>query len=140
VSGGKPATAADLARGRAASSSSNESDSLLPANAVDGKATTRWSSGKYLPAGQWWQVDLGAAKTVAKVTVDWEKAYAPRYEIQTSVDGSTWSTAAAASATKAGAKTTTFSARQARFVRVTSLERAPGKSNVSFFDVRVFSR
>jgi hypothetical protein len=41
----------------------------------------------------WLEVDLGAAVPVSAVTIAWETAYGAEYSIQTSTDGSTWTTA-----------------------------------------------
>jgi hypothetical protein len=79
-----------LSQGHPATSSSNESASLGPANAVDGNTGTRWSSGFSDP--QWVQVDLGASHTVNRVVLNWEAAYGKAFQVQTSPDGSTWTT------------------------------------------------
>src|SRR5207248_11224916 len=47
----------NLALNKTATSSSNESATYLPKNAVDGNNSTRWSSA--FKDNQWWQVDLG---------------------------------------------------------------------------------
>ncbi len=48
--------------------------------AVDGDATTRWSS-KFLD-NQWLQVDLGRRQRVDRVKLSWENAHAREYRIQ----------------------------------------------------------
>jgi len=79
---------ADLALNRTATSSSNDSDSNGPGNAVDGNPRTRWSSG--YQDDQWIQVDLGAVQTFTKITIAWEQAYARDYVVQVSNDGQAW--------------------------------------------------
>ncbi len=128
-------TGENLALDRPASASSSEPAGLVPANAVDGDAATRWSSS--YADGQWWQVDLGAAKQVSRVELDWEAAYASTYRILTSTDGTNFSTAADATATGPGTRATTFAARSTRYVRVLSLTRAT-QWGISFFEARVF--
>jgi hypothetical protein len=54
-------------------------------NAVDGNPDTRWSSDFRDP--QWITVDLGATVEITRVRLNWEKAYAKRYSIETSEDG-----------------------------------------------------
>jgi len=81
-------TPVNLALNQPATSSSNESASYPPSNAVDGNTTTRWSSGFSDP--QWLQVDLGATKTISKVILRWEAAYGKSYQIQVSNDATTW--------------------------------------------------
>ncbi|MEU7381635.1 MULTISPECIES: discoidin domain-containing protein [unclassified Streptomyces] len=60
------------------------------ANAVDGRADTRWASDWSDP--QWIQVDLGAPTTFRHIQLVWETAYAKAYAIQTSNDGQNWQT------------------------------------------------
>ncbi|MCF3124008.1 discoidin domain-containing protein [Streptomyces arenae] len=64
--------APDLARGRKATKSSAETASLGPENAVDGDPATRWAS-RYTD-GEWLAVDLGRARTVRRLLLDWEAA------------------------------------------------------------------
>jgi hypothetical protein len=55
---------------------------------VDGNLGTRWSSAWSDP--QWLKVDLGATHAVRKVVLVWEHAYATAFQIQISVNGTTW--------------------------------------------------
>jgi hypothetical protein len=90
----------DRARGRTVTASS--ADQAYPsANAVDGDATTRWAVAEQERgrADSWLAVDLGATVQLAGVTLSWEAAYATAYLIQTSTDGTTWTTAVSAPAT-----------------------------------------
>ncbi|MFC6016735.1 ThuA domain-containing protein [Plantactinospora solaniradicis] len=83
--------AVDRARSQPVTASSTEPNSAhLPANAVDGNSGTRWGSAHADP--QWLAVDLGATYAVNRVRLSWETAYARAYQIQTSTDGSTWTT------------------------------------------------
>jgi hypothetical protein len=86
------ANAADplISQGRAASASSTENGGASAANAFDGNAGTRWSSAFADP--QWIRVDLGATATISRVVLRWEAAYARAFTIQTSANGSTWTT------------------------------------------------
>ena len=89
---------------------------------MDGDPTTRWSS--LFQDNQWWQVDLGSAKTVDMVTLNWEAAYASQYKIQTSTDGTTFTTQATVNDTASGLKSTSFPAVSARYVRILGVTRA----------------
>ena len=60
------------------------------AMAFDGNTSTRWASAWADP--QWIQVDLGATKTFTHVQLAWETSYASAYTIQTSNDGTNWTT------------------------------------------------
>jgi glucose/arabinose dehydrogenase/PKD repeat protein len=127
----------DFARGQPTSASSSQTSSLTPDKAVDGDSTTRWSSA--WSDNQWWQVDLGAVKSVDTVKVSWETAYASSYKIEVSSDGSTFNTVATVSATAPGWKTTSFTETSARYVRVLGVTRAT-PYGISFFDAQVFDQ
>ncbi|MCU9533046.1 discoidin domain-containing protein [Streptococcus sp. CSL10205-OR2] len=84
-------TIEDLAHKKVATSNGNEAASFNADKAVDGDSTTRWASSK----GQGTksiQVDLGAAKEVASVVLNWERQNASQYKIQVSQDGQDWTT------------------------------------------------
>ena len=83
---------------------------------MDGNSGTRWASP--WANGQWWQVDLGAAKDVSRVELDWEAAYASSYRILTSTDGTNFTQATTETATGPGTRATSFATRTARYVRV----------------------
>lgn len=82
----------DLALHQPATASSVDGASDAPGNAVDGDPNTRWSSA--FQDDQWLQVDLGAVVTIEEARVVWETAFATKYAIQVSLDGSTWADAA----------------------------------------------
>jgi hypothetical protein len=86
--GGCPAT--NIAQGRTATASSVESASFPASSAVDGDSGTRWSSGFSDP--QWLQVDLGSTRTICRVGLNWENAYATAFQIQVSSNATTWTT------------------------------------------------
>jgi hypothetical protein len=58
--------------------------------AVDGNATSRWSSAFADP--QWIYVDLAASYNVSRVKITWEGAYGRDYLVQVSANASTWTT------------------------------------------------
>ncbi|GAA2642756.1 hypothetical protein GCM10010399_90990 [Dactylosporangium fulvum] len=80
-----------LSQGRPATSSSVETASLGAAQAFDGNTGTRWASAEGSDP-QWIQVDLGATRAVTHVNLSWEAAYGTAYQLQTSHDGTTWTT------------------------------------------------
>ncbi|WP_327251057.1 discoidin domain-containing protein [Streptomyces sp. NBC_01244] len=126
----------DLARGRTATASSSETSGLGAANAVDGLDTTRWASS--YSDSQWLKVDLGSSKTVKSVRLNWEGAYGKDYDIQTSADGTTWTTVAQRrSRTTAGVDTVTFPAATGRYVRIQGITRGTGYGySLYSFEVR----
>jgi uncharacterized repeat protein (TIGR01451 family) len=62
------------------------------ANAVDGNATTSWSSAVGSGPLQWVQVDLGNIEAIDEVTLLWGTPFASAYQIQTSNDDISWTT------------------------------------------------
>ncbi|WP_250030758.1 ThuA domain-containing protein [Paractinoplanes maris] len=120
LTGQPPVT--NLALGKAATASSVENASYPAANAVDASATTRWSSAFGDP--QWVQVDLGATYNVNRVRLLWEAAYGSAYQIQTSTNGTTWTTARSVTGGNGGEDDLTGLNSQARYVRVLGTTRA----------------
>ncbi|MFF9628320.1 discoidin domain-containing protein [Streptomyces fradiae] len=118
--------AANLAAGAPAAASSSEWwDPFAghgPGKAVDGDTRTRWAS--EWSDDQWLRVDLGAPRTVERVTLDWEDAYAKAYRVEVSADGRTWRTTWSTASGDGGLDTARFAATQARYVRVHGVERA----------------
>ncbi|WP_063785990.1 alpha-L-fucosidase [Streptomyces sp. MMG1533] len=112
---------ADVAAGRTASASSEEtSKGNTAAKAVDGSTATRWcaSNGN---TGHWLKVDLGTTKSLTGTRIAWElDATNYRYRIEGSTDNSTWTTLADRTATTSTSQVQVSAFRaQARYVRVT---------------------
>ncbi|WP_127360176.1 discoidin domain-containing protein [Actinacidiphila soli] len=120
---GSPAQAAAtlLSQGKTATASSVENAGTPASAAVDGNTGTRWSSAASDP--QWLQVDLGAAATISQVILNWETAYATAYQIQTSTDGTNW-TSIRSTTTGAGGTETLNVTGTGRYVRVYGTQRA----------------
>ncbi|MDX5566110.1 alpha-L-fucosidase [Streptomyces sp. ID05-04B] len=112
---------ADIAAGRTATASSEESSKgNTAAKAVDGSTATRWcaSNGN---TGHWLKVDLGAAKSVTGARIAWElDATNYRYRIEGSTDNTNWTMLADRTGTTSTSQVqvAVFSA-SARYVRVT---------------------
>ncbi|WP_426593214.1 discoidin domain-containing protein [Cellulomonas sp. McL0617] len=109
--------------GATATASSNPTDAGL---AVDGDptsdASTRWSSGTGQAPGQYLQVDLGRPKLFRQVAIDSGDStgdYARGWQVDVSLDGTHWRTAASGSGT--GQLTTAdVGVTLARYVKVSS--------------------
>ncbi len=69
--------------------------------------------------------------------INWETAYAAQFTVSTSTDGTNFTTAADVAGTGAGPQTVAFSARAARYVRITGTTRAT-QWGVSFWDANVY--
>ena len=126
----------NLALGRPITASSTQSGNPA-ANAVDGNVGTRWASS--WADNQWLRVDLGSSRTVARALIRWEAAYASAYRIETSPDGTTWTTAATVTGANGGLDTVTFPARSARYLRVFGQTRATSYG-LSLYELEVYAR
>ncbi|MEV4758624.1 ThuA domain-containing protein [Micromonospora sp. NPDC049559] len=125
----------DLARGRPATASGVETGSQhVPGNAVDGNASTRWSSLYADP--QWITVDLGATYTLNRVRLTWETAYGRAYQIQTSPDNATWTTRYSTSAGDGGTDDVAITGT-GRYLRVYGTQRAT-QWGYSLWNLEVF--
>ncbi|MEU4447900.1 penicillin acylase family protein [Actinosynnema sp. NPDC050801] len=115
---------ANLAAGATATASSYERGwyHSPPSHVVDGRPDTRWASDWSDP--QWVQVDLGTTRTVGRIVLSWEAAYATAYRIELSTDGAAWRTVYTTSASDGGQDLASFRPDAARFVRMTGIQRA----------------
>lgn len=110
------AAAADLlSQGRPVTASSTENDSTPASAAVDGNTGTRWSSAFGDP--QWLSVDLGATATISQVVLRWETAYGRAFQIQTSDNGTSWTTIHSTTTSTGGVQTLDVDGN-GRYVRV----------------------
>ncbi len=109
------------------------------ANAVDGNAGSRWESTAAIDPS-WISVDLGAAKTLSSVVIDWEAANAANYQVQGSNDNSTWATLATVTGGTFGNRTDTNTVSGSyRYVRIYGTARSVGNAwGYSIFELKVF--
>ncbi|MBV1855183.1 discoidin domain-containing protein [Catellatospora sp. NEAU-YM18] len=115
---------ADLARGKPATASSTETVNFPAPYAVDGDAATRWSSLYSDP--QWLRIDLGAGYTISRVKLVWENAYGRAYQVQTSPDGTTWTTIYSTTTGDGGTDDLTGLTGTGRYLRVYGTVRGTG--------------
>lgn len=106
----------NAARGRDATASSVETADTPAAAAVDGNATTRWSSTFADP--QWIQIDLGDVATICQVVLRWETAAARAFDIQTATNPNGPWTTRYATTTGAGGVQTLDVSGTGRYVRM----------------------
>ncbi|ETK34109.1 discoidin domain-containing protein [Microbispora sp. ATCC PTA-5024] len=121
IGGGGGCSTADAAQGRPATASSAENAGTPASAAVDGDTGTRWSSAFSDP--QWLQVDLGGSTTICQVVLTWEAAYAKAFQIQTSGDGSSWTTVYSTTTGTGGTQTLNVTGT-GRYVRMYGTARA----------------
>ena len=112
----------NLALNKPATASSVESAGVPASAAVDGSLTTRWASAFADP--QWIQVDLGQSYAISRVKLTWEAAYGSAYQIQTSADGTTWTTVRSVTGGNGGVDDNTGLSGSGPYVRINGTTRA----------------
>ncbi|MEU2179504.1 discoidin domain-containing protein [Streptomyces thermolilacinus] len=112
-----------LSQGKPVTASSQEHAGTPASAAVDGDTGTRWSSAFSDP--QWIRVDLGTTATISQVELRWEAAYAKAYRIETSQNGTDWTTAYSTTSGTGGTETLNV-VGTARHVRMLGTARATG--------------
>ena len=134
---GSTGTAVLLSQGKSATASSLESSSFPASNAFDGNLTsTRWSSKEGVDP-QWLRVDLGATAKISHVKLIWEAAYAKSYTIQTSADGTTWTTIFSTTTGNGGTDDLTGLSGTGRYVRILGTARGTAYG-YSLYEMQVY--
>lgn len=121
---------------KTATASSSEDSTKTPDMAIDGNASTRWSSSYSDP--QWISIDFGSAINVNGVMLNWEAAYAKSYQIQLSTDNSNWTTVFSTTTGDGGVDTISFATQSARYVRMYGTQRAT-EYGYSLWNFEVYS-
>jgi hypothetical protein len=134
VTPGVTTTGTNLAYNQPAYASSTQGSGTPAAAAADGNFNTRWSSAYADP--QWLLVDLGATHTISKVVLYWESAYAKAFQIQTSPDGTNWTTIYSTTTGTGGTQTLNVSGT-GRYIRMYGTQRATGYG-YSLWEFQVF--
>jgi F5/8 type C domain/Ricin-type beta-trefoil lectin domain len=132
--GGGSCGTTNLALNKTATASSTENAGFPAANAVDGNLGTRWSSAFSDP--QWLEVDLGSSQAICQVTLNWENAYATAFQIQTSPDGTNWTTIYSTTSGTGGTQTLNVSGT-GRYIRMYGTARAT-QYGYSLWEFQVF--
>lgn len=125
----------NLALNRPVTASSTESATYPASAAVDGNSTTRWSS--LFSDPQWLYVDLGSTKTINRVVLNWEAAYASAYQVQVSNDASTWTNIYSTTTGNGAIDDLTGLSGSGRYVRVNGTTRATAYG-YSLFEFEVY--
>jgi hypothetical protein len=126
-------TATLLSQGRPVVASSAEGP-FAAANAVDGNAGTRWSSG--FTNNEWIYVDLGSTATISRIALNWEAAYGRGYQIQVSNNATTWTTIFTTTNGDGGADDLTVQG-SGRYIRMLGVTRGT-QWGYSLFEFQVF--
>jgi F5/8 type C domain len=128
--------------GWTASASSIPRDSCckgdVPANALDGKASTRWSTGVDQSANQWFQVDMKTTRSFNSITLDAGSSagnYPRGYKVLTSNNKFRWGNAIASGHGTSQMVTISFAAQSARYIRVIQTDSASSWWSIQEFNV-----
>ncbi|MEV7041052.1 discoidin domain-containing protein [Amycolatopsis sp. NPDC051061] len=124
-----------LSQGKPVATSTVESSSYAGAKAVDGSTTTRWASVEGADP-QWLRVDLGQSAAIHRVLLNWEAAYAKKYRIEVSDDGTNFT--AATTVDNGDGKTDDLALNaHGRYVRFVGVTRATSYG-YSLWEMQVF--
>ncbi|HET7732214.1 MAG TPA: glycoside hydrolase family 3 C-terminal domain-containing protein, partial [Paludibacter sp.] len=95
----------------------------LASSMVDGDYTSRWESGR--SDNETVTIDLSLIAELTNVSICWEAAYAKSYKIESSLDGLNWTLLKTVAAGNGGTESCTVNSVQARYVKISLLERLP---------------
>ncbi|HKU17636.1 MAG TPA: discoidin domain-containing protein [Steroidobacteraceae bacterium] len=100
---------------------SSEASGHAAALAIDGKTSTMWRSARTAAATpQTLEIDLKAVREFGGIEIDWARdLYAPRYTIETSLDGNRWQKVRSIDASNGGRDSHLMPESEARYIRVT---------------------
>jgi hypothetical protein len=102
---------------------------------VDGNTGTRWGSAYSDP--QSITVDLGTTHTLTRVKLNWEAAYGKAYQLQTSTNGSTWTTLHSTTTGDGGLDDIPVTGT-GRYVRVQGTQRGLPQYGYSLWELEVY--
>jgi len=101
--------------------SSNAGAGQMPAQAIDGNLSTRWSTGTLQAKGQYFQIDLGSSQSFSKLVLDTTNSpndYPRGYAVYVSNDGQNWGNAIASGSGSSAVTTITFPTVAARYIKI----------------------
>ncbi|MDR2253956.1 MAG: discoidin domain-containing protein [Bifidobacteriaceae bacterium] len=122
-----------------ATSASQVGDGGTPNKATDGSQTTRWATGSMGVSDRaWLEVDLGAVMTIATVTLSWEAAAAPSFDLQVRESSNdAWTTIASGAGVAGGLQDLDFDPVAARHVRLANMPRS-SYGGVSIWEFEIY--
>lgn len=107
-----------------------------PMAPFDTDPETRWASS--YKEGEWIYLDFGKDKTVSKLVIKWEQAYAPSFEILSSEDAKTWSRIVMLEGQQGGTSEITFNPVTARYIKLVGLSRANSDWGISMWEIEPY--
>lgn len=133
----------NLALHKTVTASGSETANFAPEKAVDGDVKTRWSSptSTTIDNQAWYMVDLGTIKSINNVKIVWEDAFAKKYKVLISEDGTNFSEVYDEKDGKGGTSNITFDMSRARYVKFQGIERRGDNQWIeaySFYEFEVY--
>ena len=125
----------NLALNKTASASTSFNDPQL---SIDGNLGTRWSLAA-ATENEWYKVDLGKVENIGRIDIKWEGAYASEYALQVSTNDVTFSTVFSTTTNPGGDVSNTFSAVDARYVKILLIKGALPYP-MSFWEFEVYKK
>jgi len=104
--------------------------------AVDGDMETRWSSG--YKDGEWIYLDLGKPKTISRLVIKWEQAYATDFDMLTSDDAVTWNSLVSLKSQKGYTSDIKFAPVTARYIKIVGVKRANPDWGISIWEIEPY--
>lgn len=118
----------------ATASSEQNNGYFAAAKAIDSRSDTRWSSQPGSTAPQWLQLDFGQRELVSSLSINWETAFAPSYEIHASDNGVNWAVLRKVTNSQPGLQTISGLDATARYLRIFA-RTLSGYGSVSIIDL-----
>jgi len=103
---------------------------------ADASLETRWSSG--YNDKEWICVDFGKAKTVTKIVIKWEQAYATSFEISTSNDAKDWKKLIQLDNQTGGTNEIAVPPTTCRYVKLLGLARVNADWGISIWELELY--
>lgn len=125
-------TISNLAYRKSVTTSSNYNTNLAP-SLVDGDFTSRWESGR--SDNESATIDLSLIAELTNISIYWEASYAKKYKIECSLNGQNWTLLKNVTVGMGGTESYTVNSIQARYVKITCLERTPINSTKYGFSI-----
>jgi len=107
-----------------------------PMAPFDASLETRWSSA--YKDGEWIYFDFGKPKTMSKLIIRWEQAYASSFEILISGDAQNWTRLILLEGQTGGTSEIDFQPVTARYVKLVGLKRANPEWGVSIWEIEPY--
>lgn len=103
---------------------------------VDGNMETRWSSA--YKDGEWIYLNFGKPKTVSRLVIKWEQAYAADFDILTSDDAVTWTKLISLKNQRGDTSDIRFAPITTRYIKLLGVKRANPEWGMSIWEIEPY--